>query len=66
MRCECGARVDLAARNAFRYGSASRSPVCQSCRARGSVRVTPELREWWTSRYALEELRELAAGLGDS
>lgn len=28
-----------------------------------AVRVTEELKQWWTDRYTIEEIREMAAGL---
>ena len=64
--CHVEFRVDY--RTVGQWRRDDRVPVCAWCRGRGrrkpiTEEMRQELREYWLSRYSLEELRELALGL---
>ena len=66
LRCACGARFALSARNARAARARGREPICPDCRSvrnRAPIKVTPALRRYWLDRFTREEIRELASGL---
>ena len=63
-RCgSCGSPMLLSARASREAVRQERDHVCHPCRFPSVVVVTQPLLDWWTDRYEVEEIVEIAEGM---
>lgn len=59
----CGSPWRVSQTYARRVSNGQFAGICRNCRYPTRIHVTQAHRNYWTDRYSMDEIRELAAGL---